>query len=106
MANNSIQYRVESLEDLTVIIDHFDKHPLITKKHADYLLFKSSYELIRNKKHLTKQGLIELISLKSTLNNGLSDSLKAAFLDSVYEGKEITAILRPETKLAKIMNPN
>ena len=30
MANNSIQYRVESLEDLTVIIDHFDNHPLIT----------------------------------------------------------------------------
>jgi len=109
MANNSIQYRVESLEDLTVILDHFDKHPLITKKHADYLLFKSSYELIKNKKHLTKQGLIELISLKSTLNNGLllrTGSLKAAFSDSAYEGKEITPILRPEIKLAKIMNPN
>ncbi|KAG0632533.1 LAGLIDADG endonuclease [Tuber brumale] len=35
-----IQYRVRSIEDLAVIIDHFDKFPLISQKQADYLLFK------------------------------------------------------------------
>jgi len=30
--NTSIQFRVESLSDLVVIINHFDKYPLITKK--------------------------------------------------------------------------
>jgi len=99
MTNNSVQYHVESLEDLRVIIDHFDIYPLITKKQADYLLFKSSYELIKNKKHLTKQGLIQLLSFKATLNNGLSDSLKAVFT-------EITPILRPEINLANIRDPN
>jgi hypothetical protein len=27
-----IQFRVTSLKDLTVIVDHFDKYPLITQK--------------------------------------------------------------------------
>ena len=34
-----IQYRVTSLKDLiNVIIPHFDKYPLISKKRADYEL--------------------------------------------------------------------
>jgi hypothetical protein len=37
---DSIQLRVSSVKDLQVIIDHFDKYPLITQKLADYLLFK------------------------------------------------------------------
>ena len=32
----SIQYRVQSIKDLRVVIDHFDKYPLITDKWADY----------------------------------------------------------------------
>lgn len=39
------------------------------------------------------------MSIKAALNNGLSDSLKAVFT-------EITSVLRPEKKLAKIMDPN
>ena len=36
----SVQYRVSGLEDLKVIINHFDKYPLLTNKQSDYLLFK------------------------------------------------------------------
>ena len=53
----SIQYRVTSIKDLFAIIDHFDKYPLITKKLADYLLFKMIINLINNKEHLTIEGL-------------------------------------------------
>jgi hypothetical protein len=45
-------YRIESLEGLVVIINHFDKYPLITKKLADYTLFKLAYNLIKDKNHL------------------------------------------------------
>ena len=38
MGENAVQYRVESLKDLTIIINHFNKYPLITKKQADYTL--------------------------------------------------------------------
>jgi hypothetical protein len=33
-----IQYQVSSIKDLAVIINHFDKYPLITQKKADYEL--------------------------------------------------------------------
>jgi len=34
-----IQFRVFSIKDLKVIIDHFEQYPLITKKQIDYILF-------------------------------------------------------------------
>ena len=46
-------YLVQSIKDLAVIINHFDKYPLITKKQADYLLFKMAFDLIKYKEHLT-----------------------------------------------------
>jgi hypothetical protein len=33
--NNMAVYSVSSVKDLQVIIDHFDKYPLITQKRAD-----------------------------------------------------------------------
>jgi hypothetical protein len=70
---DSVQYRVASLDDLTkVIIPHFENYPLITQKLADFILFKKAVELIINKKHLTKEGLEKIISIKGNLNLGLS----------------------------------
>lgn len=34
---DSVKYEVYSIEDLAVLIDHFDKYPLISQKLADYL---------------------------------------------------------------------
>ena len=56
-------YYVQSIKDLDVILNHFDKYPLITKKHADYLLFKMAIDLIKNKEHLNQEGLRKLIAL-------------------------------------------
>ena len=46
----SIQFRVSSVKDLTVIIDHFNKYPLITRKFADYELFKIAFDLVQKKR--------------------------------------------------------
>ena len=78
-SQDSIQYRVGSVKDLIVIIDHFDKYPLITQKQADYLLFKSIVELCNQKEHLTPEGLQKIINFKASINTGLSDELKASF---------------------------
>jgi len=38
---STVEFRVSSLKDLVnVILPHFGKYPLITKKRTDYLLFK------------------------------------------------------------------
>ena len=70
--NNAVSYYVNDAQDLTkVIIPHFDKYPLITKKRADYLLFKSALDIINNKgqkKPLTLEYLTRLIEIKGALN--------------------------------------
>lgn len=98
MGNDAIQYRVESLEGLALIINHFDNYPLITKKLADYTIFKLAYLLIKNKSHLTEKGLLELVALKAVLNKGLSLDLSKAF-------PNIIPSLRPEVPIPKIINP-
>lgn len=46
-SGGSAHYYVRGIKDLTnVIIPHFDKYPLLTQKHADFLLFKSIIELM------------------------------------------------------------
>jgi len=64
-----------------MVIDHFDKFPLKTKKSKDYNLFKKAFFSIKNKEHLTKQGLEYLVKIKSSMNYGLSNELKLAFPD-------------------------
>jgi hypothetical protein len=98
MGKDASQYRVESLNGLAIIINHFDKYPLRTKKQADYMLFKLAYNLIINKSHLTKDGLLKLISLKAVINNGLKDELRIAFPD-------VIPALRPEISLSKDIDP-
>ncbi len=98
MGKDASQYRVESLIGLAIIVNHFDKYPLKTKKQADYMLFKLAYNLIINKSHLTKDGILKLISLKAVMNNGLNDELIIAFPD-------VIPALRPEIPLSKNIDP-
>jgi len=98
MGKGAAQYRVESLTGLSIIINHFDRYPLNTKKQADYMLFKLAYNLIINKSHLTEKGLSELVSLKAVMNNGLKDELKIAY-------PNITPVLRPEIPLSLNIDP-
>ena len=51
-----IEYIVNSVKDMEVIINHFNNYPLITTKLSDYKIFKLVFELIKEKKHLTKEG--------------------------------------------------
>lgn len=82
-SRDSVQYVVSSSKDLKVVIDYFDKYPLITQKLADYQLFKQAFELISNKEHLSTEGLKKLVAIKASMNQGLSDDLKAVFSDVV-----------------------
>jgi len=62
------EFQVSSIKDLKLIIEFFDKYPLITQKYGDYVLFKKAYELINNKQHLTNEGLLKLVALKASSN--------------------------------------
>ncbi len=78
--DDAAQFLVQSAKELIVIINHFDKYPLITrKKRGDFQLFKQVVYMMLNKDHLTLQGLGKIISIKASLNLGISANLKAAF---------------------------
>ena len=47
----SLQFRVSGSENLKVIINHFDKYPLRTKKLEGYILFRQAFLIIKDKKH-------------------------------------------------------
>lgn len=53
-----------------MIINHFDKYPLVTKKFEDYLLFRQAYVMLKNKEHLTEVGLKEIRNIKLYMNKG------------------------------------
>lgn len=75
-----LQYRVESIKDLPKIVQFFDKYQLITKKHADCLLFKQAVNLALNKEHIKTEGLQKIVAIKASMNRrNLSPKLKEAF---------------------------
>ena len=72
--NQSVIYSVQSIKDLTnVIIPHFLKYPLLSQKRADFELFKSIVELMVHKEHQTLVGLHKILSIKASMNKGLTD---------------------------------
>jgi hypothetical protein len=73
------QLKIESMKDLSVIMDHLEKYPLITKKREVFEMFKQAFNMIKNKEHLTMPGLTKIVIIKASINRGLSDKLKVAF---------------------------
>jgi len=82
-------FRVSSVKELEIIINHFVEYPLITHKSSDFLLFKQAFDLIKCKKHLTLEGLQEIVNIKASMNTEVSLS---AFPNTI-------PVLRPSVPL-------
>lgn len=77
--NQECVYKVRSLKEVDIIVKHFDQYTLITKKKADFELFKLIINKLNNKEHLTSEGLQEIISICVSMNLGLSSVIKKNF---------------------------
>lgn len=82
-AKDAYALRVNNIGQMIKIIEHLDKYPLISQKHADYLLWREVIMMMQRKEHITPKGLLTVISLRASLNLGLSESLKIAFPDII-----------------------
>jgi len=51
------------------VIPFFDKHPILGSKHSNFLDFKSAAYIIKNKEHLTENGvgLEKILQLKKRI---------------------------------------
>jgi hypothetical protein len=96
---SKVNYSIDSIKDLIILINHFDKYPLLTQKLADFSLFKQVIELLKKKTHLTLEGLYQIINIKASMNLGLSDMLKSEF-------KNFIPIERPIINTEIIPDPN
>jgi hypothetical protein len=78
--SSTVDFSVVSfLDNYKKIIPFLNKSPLTGAKLLDYLDFCKVAELIHKKEHLTSEGLIRIIVIRASMNNGLSPELKAAF---------------------------
>ena len=66
---NLYRFCVRSLNELnTKIIPFFEKYPLQTYKHNDFLIFRKVIRAMIDKKHLTEKGRINILTLIGKMN--------------------------------------
>lgn len=91
--NTLVTYSVRSLNEIVkVIIPHFEKYPLITQKQSEFIIWKMIVELMSKDEHLNADGLMQIVNLKASLNNGLPDKLKIFFPEFIKLDRPIVNI--------------
>lgn len=102
---NKVVYSVQSYRDIaSFIIPHFDKYPLVTQKKADYLLFKQAINLLNLNVQSDIEGIRSIISIKASMNWGLSEKLRFQFPSP--PGASVIPVLRPVVSFESISDPN
>ena len=74
---------------------------LLTKKKSDFILFKQAVEIMNKKGHLSIEGLNQIISIKASMNLGLSD-----IINSKNDFDKIIPVSRPLVVIDDINDPN
>jgi len=67
----AVDYKISKFSDLTEkLIPFFYKHKIIGVKYKDFNDFCLVANLMKNKAHLTSEGLEEIIKIKNGMNKG------------------------------------
>ena len=68
---DTFDFRVTKFDDIVnKIIPFFKKYPILGVKALDFADFCKAAELMKNKAHLTKDGLEEIRKIKAGMNRG------------------------------------
>lgn len=65
------------------VIEYFNKFNLQSIKHVSYLRWRKAYTLIQDKKHLTDNGLIKILKIKSLINHHSQSAENTTIQDKV-----------------------
>lgn len=70
---NAYKFSVNKIDDIiNKVIPHLDKYPLLTSKNLDYLDFKKVALLMKDKLHLNKEVMKDILLIKNNMNNSRS----------------------------------
>ncbi|KAM3066758.1 hypothetical protein ACMFMG_011898 [Clarireedia jacksonii] len=98
--DNTCRYKVSNLDQLLeAVVPHFMAYPLVTQKRFDFDTFQKILKIVKDKSHLTTEGLQEIVNLKSAMNLGLSQNLLEGFPNT-------KPYPRVSVKFSGIPNPN
>ena len=65
------EFRVRNLQVLhDIIVPFFEKYDLCTKKKLDFIKFRKIIRYMNQKKHLTREGIIDIIRIAKQMNRG------------------------------------
>ena len=75
---NRKELRIRKLDELKEVTTFFENHPLNTKKQRDFELFREVLRLMKDRKHLTEEGLEKIANLCWQMNR----KVKPRYLES------------------------
>ncbi len=67
--------RIRKLSCLEKVCEFFTKHPLKTKKNVDFIKFRRIVQKLKEDKHLTPEGLLEIVEIALQMNTQNRDAL-------------------------------
>lgn len=76
-------YRIRRLDSLEKTCEFFLRHPLKTKKNIELRKFRKIISLMKEGKHLTKEGLLKIVDIAlqmNTLNRKILENVKKELL--------------------------
>ena len=63
-SQDTYYYSSTSFGSAKKVIQYFDRYPLLSSKHINYLKWRKAYVIIQNKEHLIDSGIEKIIKLK------------------------------------------
>jgi len=68
-SDKTLKYEVRSIDDLVSnVLPHFVQYPLLSEKQREVEKFARVCELIQQRKHLTQEGIREIVTLAMQMN--------------------------------------
>ncbi len=71
------EFRVRGMENLEKLIRFFNEHPLQSDKRKDFELFCQVVDMMKQKEHLTKEGLKNIANIASQMNRKVQRHLES-----------------------------
>lgn len=69
-SDQTYKYEVRSLDELRrCVTPHFEEYPLFTSKRKDFEALRTICQMMAEKEHLTKTGMIHVIEIAYRMNN-------------------------------------
>jgi hypothetical protein len=79
-------FRIRSLEGLEKVCEFFTKHPLKTHKQVDFVRFRRVIHKMREGKHLSVEGLLEIIDIAMRMNSQRRQGLEKIRAELLAKG--------------------